>query len=396
MKNSVDRKFYRKKRFLIPAILILGLVVFRIFLPTIVKNYVNKVLSDIPSYYGHVEDIDIALIRGAYVINGLYLNKVNAETQVPFLNFPQTDISIEWRSLFKGHIVSEIYMTKPEVIYVQEDMETSDTVNEEDWTKALTDIVPLEINHFEITDGKIAFVEISADPNIDLQLNQLDFVADNLRNVKAKEHTLPSSISGNASVIGNGQLSVNGKVNIIKEVPDMDVAVSVEKINLPALNAFTSHYANVDFEKGDLGLFTELAIADGFLKGYSKVMVKNSKFIGKDEAFSEKLWEGFVGFFRFVLKNQKTDTFAVKAPLEGDLNNIQTGVVPMVMSIFRNAFVKAFQIGVDEEIEYQDAFQDENNDENKGKSKWWQFWKKKKQKKAEQKEASKEELAIEK
>src|SRR5690606_22511810 len=103
---------------------------------------INKVLADIPGYYGQVEDVDISLIRGAYVLNGLYLNKVNAKTQVPFLNFPKSDISIEWKSLFHGKIVSEIIMMSPEVIYVFEDQKTAgETPDVEDWTKALTEIV---------------------------------------------------------------------------------------------------------------------------------------------------------------------------------------------------------------------------------------------------------------
>jgi len=390
MENSPKKKkFYRRKRFLIPIILIIGLIIFRIFLPTIVKNYVNKVLADIPGYYGQVEDIDIALLRGAYVINGLYLNKVEAKTQVPFLNFPEIDISVEWKSIFKGKIVSEIYMYNPEVIYVQEDMANTETSSEEDWTKALTDIVPLAINHFEIQNGKIAFVQVNSEPAIDLQMNNFNFTADNLRNVVAKERTLPSPIFGEAVSIGNGKMKLSGNVNLIKAIPDMDIAFALENINMPALNDFTSHYGKVDFEKGNLGLFTELAIADGFLKGYFKVLLKDSKFIGKEDQFIEKVWEGFVSFFRYILKNQKTDTLAVKAPLEGDLNNIKASIWPTIGSIFRNAFIKAFQSGVDDEVEYQDAFTDEEKEATKDmneeeKAKWWQFRKKRKEKKAEE------------
>ena len=44
-------------------------------LPSIVKNYVNKELNDLPGYSGSVEDIDIHLLRGAYAIDGLVLKK---------------------------------------------------------------------------------------------------------------------------------------------------------------------------------------------------------------------------------------------------------------------------------------------------------------------------------
>ncbi|MEM1215167.1 MAG: DUF748 domain-containing protein [Bacteroidota bacterium] len=342
----------------------------RLFLPSIVKKYVNKVLADIPDYYGQVEDIDIALFRGAYVINGLYLNKVEAQTQVPFLKFPIIDISVEWKSLLKGKIVSEIYLTEPQVIYVQEDMAGEETATEEDWTKALTDLVPIDINHFEITDGSIAFVQVNAAPKIDLQVKQLRLVADNLRNVTAAKRTLPSTIEGSATSIGNGQLSLNGGVNLIKEVPDMDIELALEGVDATALNDFAKHYGSVDFEQGELGIFTELAIADGYLKGYFKMLLENAKFINREETLGEKIWEGFVSFFQYLLQNQRIDTLAVKAPLEGDLNQVNTKVWSTIGSIFKNAFIQAFRSETDDEIEFTDAFQEK--DEKKG----WKFWKK--------------------
>ena len=112
-------------------------------------------------------------------------------------------------------------------------------------------------------------VEVNADPTIDLELNNFNFTADNLRNVVTKERTLPLPIFGEAISIGNGKMKHKGNVNLIIKVPDLDIAFSLENINMPALNDFSNHYGRVDFEKGDLGLFTELAVADGFLKGPS-------------------------------------------------------------------------------------------------------------------------------
>ncbi len=361
MSNNPKKSRFKKKRYIVPIIILTLLIAFRLYLPTLVKNYVNKVLADIPGYYGQVEDIDIALIRGAYVINGMYLNKGTAESQVPFLNFPKSDISIEWKSLFKGKIVSEIIMTSPEVIYVFEDQkDESGDANVDDWTKALTDLVPIDINHFEVYDGKLAFVQLSAEPNIDLQINNLQLTADNLRNVVEKERILPSPIRASGVSIGKGKVSLEGNMNLVKEIPDMDLSFSLQDAEATALNDFTRHYAGLDFDKGTFGIFSEVAIADGHLVGYIKPLLTNTKLIGEDDGFLGVLWEGFVGFFKFILKNQGTDTLATKVPIEGDLNNVEAGIWPTVFNIFENAWIKAFTGEVDNDIEFKDAFQDEN------------------------------------
>ncbi len=349
------RSWYRKKRYIIPIVLLVALIIFRIMLPGIVKRTVNKALADIPGYYGELADVDISLIRGAYVLEGLYLNKLDAQTQVPFLNFPVSDISVEWKALLKGRVVCEIVMTSPEVIYVFEDQQTQDT-EVEDWTKALTEIVPIDINRLEIKDGKTAFVQIAAEPTIDLHIAEIYAVATNLQNVVQKERNLPSTIEATGVSVGGGRVKLDGKMDILKEIPDMDISCSLENADAPeALNDFTEHYAKLDFERGSFNIYSEIAIADGFMTGYIKPILEDSKLIGEEDGFLETIWEGLVGFFKFILKNHSEDTVATKVPLEGDLNNVQSAVWPTITNIFKNAWIEAFKFEADNTVDFQDA-----------------------------------------
>ena len=371
---KTKKPYYKRKRVIIPVILIILLVVFRLMLPTIVKKYVNKTLANIPNYYGQVADIDISLWRGAYVIEGMYLNKVNAQTQVPFLDFKKTDISVQWKSLLNGKIVSEIEMNQPTIIYVFEDHKGTTEGGEtevEDWTKALTDIVPIDINRLYVTNGKIAFVEVTANPNIDLQMNNITLEAKNLRNVIREGNKLPSTLNATATSIGNGKVNLKGKMDLVKTIPDMDLEFSLEDADVTSLNDFTKHYAKIDFSSGTYGVYSEMAINDGYLKGYIKPILKDTKLIGKDDGFLSTLWEGFVGFFKFALKNQKKDTLATKVPIEGDLNNVTPKIWPTITRIFKNAWIKAFQGVTDDSIEFEDAAMngDSKDDDKKKKDK---------------------------
>ena len=359
--NHIKRRGLRKKRYVIPVVILILVIAFRLYLPTLVKNYVNKVLAEIPGYYGQVDDIEIALLRGAYVVNGMYLKKGTATSNVPFLNFPKSDISIEWKSLFHGKIVSEIIMDSPELVYVFEDQkEQEGDADVEDWTKALTDLVPIDINHFEVHNGKLAFVELSADPNVDLQITSLQLTADNLRNVVDRELILPSPIEATGVSIGDGKVSLEGNMNIMKKIPDMDLSFSLENADVTAFNDFTRHYAKLDFDKGTLSIFSELAIANGHLVGYIKPLLTDSELIGEGDGFLDVLWEGFVGFFKFVLKNQGTDTLATKVPVEGDLNNLDAGLGTTIFNIFKNGWISAFKEKVDEDINYEDALKNKS------------------------------------
>ncbi|WP_339837365.1 DUF748 domain-containing protein [uncultured Maribacter sp.] len=354
--DQVKRKRYKKKRYLLPVIIISSLILIRIALPYIVKSYVNNVLADIPGYYGQVDDIDLSIISGAYTINDMYLNTVNANSEVPFLDFKKTEISIEWKALIHGKIVSEIKMHEPTIIYVFEDQQdTTGQANTEDWSKALTNLVPIDINQLTIEKGKFAFLQLQADPDIDLNLSNVNLAASNLRNVIEKTRTLPSNIHATATSIGNGNVVLKGDMNLVKEIPDMDISFSLENAEAKALNDFTNYYAGIDFDEGSFDLFGELAIADGYLKGSFKPILENARLIGKDDGFLKTLWEGFVGFFKFILKNHKQDTLATKIPIEGDLNSVKTKIWPTVSRIFRNAWIKAYQGVVDDDLNFKDA-----------------------------------------
>lgn len=350
-----SKSIFKQKRYIIPLVGILTLIVFRLALPSLVKNYVNNVLDDISGYTGNVEDIEINLYRGAYVINGLNLNQVNGESEVPLLDFERTDISVQWNALLEGKIVGEVIMTEPEVVYVFEDQAVSDSTEVEDWSKALTDLVPIEINKLEIRNGKVAFVELTADPTIDLNMHDLNLTATNLRNVVDQAEKLPSEVNATAQSVGNGKFKLDGSMNLVKQIPDMDISFSLENANAAALNDFTNHYAGIDFAEGNFNVFGETAIADGFLTGYIKPILKNSKLIEKDDNFFEKLWEGFVGFFKFVLKNQKENTLATEIPLEGDLNAVEGEFLPAFLNIFKNAWIQAYDGTIEGKVDFEDA-----------------------------------------
>lgn len=355
--DDKERKRRTLRKRYIFLILIVLLIIGRILLPYFLKNYVNKTLNDIPGYTGYVESIDVALWRGAYVINGLILKKEDAQTQTPMLDFRKSDISIEWKALLKGKIVSEVILHGPKFHYILEDQKSSESeADKDDWTKVLKDLVPIDINHLNVHNGSAGFVELSSEPQIDLFLEKINLDATNLSNVENPDETLPSHLHVKAVSFGGGDVTISGNLNLLKEIPDMDIEFSLEKADVTALNDLSERFAGVDFSSGTFELYSEWAIADAYLKGYIQPMFINVRLLGEeDRGFFENLWEGFVGTLKFLFKNQKTDTLATKAPLEGNLQDVESSTWTTILNIFKNAWIQAFSDDVDESIDFEDA-----------------------------------------
>jgi hypothetical protein len=65
----------RKYKILIGVAVLL--ITIRLILPYVVLHYANKTLANMKGYFGHIDDIDLSIYRGAYSINNIYLNKVD-------------------------------------------------------------------------------------------------------------------------------------------------------------------------------------------------------------------------------------------------------------------------------------------------------------------------------
>jgi len=352
----VKRNSKRRKYFIALAVILLVLIVFRLMLPSLLKSYVNKRLKEIPEYTGYVEDIDIYLFRGAYVIKDLYLNKLDAGSEVHFISIGEADISVEWKSLFRGRIVSEIFLDRASVIYVFEDHQREGgEVEMEDWTKVLTDLVPISINRFEVQRGKLAFVQVLPDPTIDLHINDVIINVSNLQNIIDAENKLPSTLKMEGVSIGGGDLEVEGRLNFLKLIPDMDLKLELENADVTSLNDAFKYYANLDFEKGSFSLYSEIAVADGYLKSYVKPFLSDAKFADKDDKLIKRVWEGLADVVKSVMENRETEKVASKIPIEGDLNNSEVCVWEAVKNLVKNAWIKAFDKGIDGNIEFKDA-----------------------------------------
>lgn len=343
-----------KKLIIIGSIVVLLLVI-RLILPYVVLRLVNDRLAKMKGYYGQVADIDIALIRGAYQLDSMYINKVDTTTfeQTPFFSAAEIDLSIEWRALFKGSIVGEMTFEKPMITFSKDKVEPKTVRNDSSSFKYLKDdLMPLQINRVEINEGIIKYRDNFSKPKVDIALTNANAVALNLKNSYDSSALLPASLKASANIY-DGDFSLNVKLNPLAEVPTFDMNAEAKNINLVKLNEFFQAYAKVDVNKGNFGLYTEVAAKEGKFKGYVKPLIKDLDILGKedrDDNVFRKMWEGITGAASEIFENQPEDQVATKVPFEGALKNPDTDTWEALATILQNAFIRAIQPAIDQEI----------------------------------------------
>lgn len=332
------------------------LITIRIALPPVAKYYANDYLGGkLPGYVGHIDAIHFSFFRGAYQVEGFYLDKMDSvlKKATPFVEVKLIDLSVEWGALLNGAFVGELYIETPVIAFTKDKVEPKQVVQDTTTFKQLLDVgMPLDVNRVEIQNGSVRYKDMTTNPLVDIGITNIDVVAENLQNAIDPVQVLPSTVLLDAKVYG-GTVHVDTKLNLLADDPTFDITADVKNLNLPSLNNFFKAYGKFTMERGEFNVYAEVAAKDGGFKGYVKPLIKDIKILGpsnKDEPWYTKLWEGVLEAVVWVFKNKPEDQLATKIPLEGRFNDPKPNILYTIFALLRNGFIEALNPAIDYEI----------------------------------------------
>jgi hypothetical protein len=346
----------RKKRtglWIALIVLVALLIAFRLWLPTLVLEKVNNELTKIDGYEGTVRDIDLFLIAGKYSIKDIKLDKKNGKVPLPFFKADRINLSVEWKALFKGEIVGEIEVHRPQLNYVNgPTKETTQTSIDKDWTEVVDELMPLKINRFEINEGEIHYLDFHSTPKVDIFIRNVYILATNLTNANDTQELLPATVMGSANVY-EGTFSLNLFIDPLNRVPTLDMNAKLSTVALQNLNEFLRAYGNFDVKDGTLSLYMEAAAKDNRIVGYVKPIARNVEIAewNKEEGNAlQTMWESVVELAAWIFKNHPEDQLATQVEFEGNLNNPDVSVWSIVGETLRNAFIQALYPSIENSV----------------------------------------------
>jgi len=299
-----------------------------------------------------VDDIDIALFRGAYVIKGLILKKKTDPVKYPFLEIERADLSIEWRAIFNGRLVGKVTLGGARInILATESL--SREPSKGSWTKTVKALMPMTINLLVVNNGRFAYHDFDKKPNTDLYINHMQLTALNLANVQKAADPLPSTVSLSGTSIGNGHLKMGMKANVLKDIPDFNMDMSLTSVNLLSLNGFLEANAKFDIERGSIDIFSKLKLTNAEMDGYIKPFISDLKVLDAKKDIKKKggilrvAKKAVIGLFAKAVTNPKTKKIATIVPIKGNIKDLKTNGWTSFFGVLKNAFIKAFKEGLE-------------------------------------------------
>jgi Domain of Unknown Function (DUF748) len=334
--------------------LLLVLAAARAATPWALARYVDRVLDRTKGYSGRVGDIDLALWRGGYRIEGLRLDRTQGGSPAPLLRVHSLDLTIRWSSLWHGDLVGEVVADRPVYTVVAAPPASPDALSQSgssvDFTQRLDALFPFELEQLEIRDGEIHYRNPHLDPPVDVRVRHVRLLARHFGNVKHPGRQRPASAWLVGEVLGAAPLAVRIEADPTAREPDFHLTLRAQRIPLPALNDLLQARLHADVRKGTLGVYAELDASGGRISGYVKALVHDLDVLGDEspqEGWLSTAWEALVGTIAEVFENQPTDQQATRVPIEGRLDDWSVGSLQGAHSALWNAFVEALRPGLD-------------------------------------------------
>lgn len=351
-------RFKRAKRNVIAGLtlvfLLLALLAFRLYLPTLILNHVNRKLEALEGYEGRVGKVELSLWRGAGRVEDVRV--VKRGLPVPFFEAPAIAFSLERRALLRLRIVAEIDVLSPRLNVVKAPEEGRlATEPNESFASTLRSLTPIKINRLSISDGEVHYRDYESDPKVHVALTEVEATARNLRSTEGGG-ALPADIRIRAKAFDTGTLTIALKAAPLKEAPTFELKQTLSGVQLAKLNDFFDAYAKVRVKSGLFGLYAEVAAKEGKFIGYAKPFMKDMKIDKKAQGkVAKQLWAVVVDAAKWLFSDKRRDVLATKIPIEGTFEDADVGLWSAVVGTLRNAYVKALTPALEGEIDLKDV-----------------------------------------
>jgi hypothetical protein len=341
------KPIHRSKLFWVLIVIAVLLVAVRVMLPFWVRDYVNKKLSELHDYRGHVEAVDLNLWRGAYKLRAIKVVKTSGDVPVPFFSSPLMDLSVQWSALLHRAFVGEIYFEQPVLNFVNAPTKAgSQAPLAEPWTQTIKQLFPLKINRFVVHDGEVHYRDFHKSPKVDVVIDRVRVLATNLTNSEKLSKTLHANIGMEGRPLRSGDLRVKLDLDPYAAKPTFNLETELKELPLVKLNDFAKAYAAITFEKGTLKLATEFNAKDGDFDGYVEPVFEHMAIFSPAHDSDNPIsfvWQAIVGGLTQIIRNHPTDRFGTRVPVHGSFDNPEPAILATVINVFRNAIIKAFE-----------------------------------------------------
>lgn len=320
-----------------------------------ISREINRNIADINGYAISYDHVSIDIFQGGYRVHDVRITKDSSRIPVPFFTATVVAFSLEWSSLLRGAIVSEVGIRTPVVNFVKgPDTKSTQTSADFSWVDLFKKLAYVPVNSIVINDGSIRYFDFHSSPKVKLMLQDGTLKATNLQNTEDLEKVLSGSAEASAKAY-EGKIALSMELNTFFKSPMFRLTGTLENLDLSHLNDFLKAYGNYDVQNGLFSIYTEATTRNNRIIGSVKPLV---------EEINVAAWDNRNGMDMRLLRPWSTGENAAFLPagntaksappeirFEGKTDDPQLNLWTATGITLHNAFIEALMPSLEKSIE---------------------------------------------
>lgn len=208
-------------------------------------------------------------------------------------------------------------------------------------------ITPLDVDHIDILDGQVAFIDTSRQERPELWMHDLQLSVENLTDRVRLTEGRPVLLTASATLANSGAVSILITADPFEKGLTFSGRAAIVGLQTSELYRFIKPATKLQAPEGTIDIFVEFDCRNGQLTGGVKPVLKNVKVRPDDKGFftALKAWVADVAIKLFSDRVKDRNAVATVIPIEGSLTGPGVELWPAIFGVLRNAFVEGLTSG---------------------------------------------------
>jgi hypothetical protein len=216
-----------------------------------------------------------------------------------------------------------------------------------DLASELRKITPLEVDHIDILDGQLAFIDTSRKERPEIWLHDLQLSVENLTTRVHLTEGRPVLLTARGTLARSGTVSIFITADPFEKGLTFSGRASIVGLQTSELYRFIEPATHMQAPRGTIDIFVEFDCRNGALTGGVKPVLKNVEIRPNDKNpwTILKAWATDLAIRIFSDRLQQRNAVATVLPIKGTLTAPDLQLWPAIFGVMRNAFVEGLTSG---------------------------------------------------
>jgi hypothetical protein len=216
-----------------------------------------------------------------------------------------------------------------------------------DLNELLHKITPLDVDHIDILDGQVAFVDTSRPERPELWMHELQLSVENLTDRVRLTEGRPVLLTASATLAHSGAVSILITADPFEKGLTFSGRAAIVGLETSELYRFIEPATKLQAPEGTIDIFVEFDCRNGQLTGGVKPVLKNVKVRPDDKGFftALKAWVTDLAIKLFSDRVANRNAVVTVIPIKGTLTGPGVELWPAIFGVMRNAFIEGLTSG---------------------------------------------------